>query len=131
MLAVLASAATPRSFQAKDARKQALRGRPVSLQDTKTLNLQLAGMITVLLSLRPMVFLGNIFYALYLIHQAIGFIIIKRLEQAGMSGTAAVLLTGVAMVALAALITYRIEVPLRKAIARRHFLRPSTPAPTA
>jgi len=131
MLAVLASAMTPKDFQMKGSWKHALRGCPVSLQEAKALGLHLAGLVTALLSLRPVVFLGNISYALYLIHQAIGFIIIKRLEQAEMSGTAAVLLTGVAMVALAALITYRIEVPLRKAIARRHVLRPNTPAPTA
>ena len=68
------------------------------------------------LRLRPFVFLGTISYSMYLLHQAIGFAIIWRLEAVGFSGTEAALAAIATTSALAVLLTYLIERPAMRAI---------------
>ena len=59
----------------------------------------------------PFVFLGGISYSLYLLHQAIGFALIHRLEAAGVSSLAAVAVVMVAVLGLATTLTYAVERP--------------------
>jgi peptidoglycan/LPS O-acetylase OafA/YrhL len=68
------------------------------------------------LQLRPLAFLGTISYSLYLLHQAIGFAIIWRLERAGLSGTSASLAAIVTTAMLAVLLTFLVERPAMTAI---------------
>jgi peptidoglycan/LPS O-acetylase OafA/YrhL len=76
------------------------------------------------LNLRFFVFLGGISYSLYLIHQAIGFSLIYRLEHAGVSSAAACLLAAGASIGLAVLLSHAVEKPamrwIRSAWRRRH-----------
>jgi peptidoglycan/LPS O-acetylase OafA/YrhL len=64
----------------------------------------------------PFVFLGGISYSLYLLHQAIGFALIHRLEAAGVPSPAAVALTAFIVLALATALTYLVEKPAMRAI---------------
>ncbi len=64
----------------------------------------------------PFVFLGGISYSLYLLHQAIGFAVIHRLEAAGVPSLAAVTATALMMLALAAALTYGVERPAMRGI---------------
>jgi peptidoglycan/LPS O-acetylase OafA/YrhL len=64
----------------------------------------------------PFVFLGGISYSLYLLHQAIGFAVIHRLEAAGVPSLAAVTLaTGLAL-ALAMALTRFVERPAMRVL---------------
>jgi peptidoglycan/LPS O-acetylase OafA/YrhL len=63
------------------------------------------------LNMRLFVFLGGISYSLYLIHQAIGFSVIYRLEHAGVSSVIACLLAAGASIGLALLLSYGVEKP--------------------
>ena len=62
------------------------------------------------------VFLGSISYSLYLLHQAIGFALIKRLEQMGLPSLAACLLTVAIVLCLASALTYGVERPALRRI---------------
>lgn len=66
----------------------------------------------------PFVFLGAISYPLYLLHQAIGFALIHRLEAAGVSSLAAVVATALLLMALATALTYGLERPAMRGIRR-------------
>ena len=59
----------------------------------------------------PFVFFGGISYSLYLLHQAIGFALIHRLEAAGVPSLAAVAIVAVVVLALATALTYGVERP--------------------
>lgn len=59
----------------------------------------------------PFVFLGSISYSLYLLHQAIGFALIHRLEAAGVPSLAAVASVTLLVLALATALTYGVERP--------------------
>lgn len=63
------------------------------------------------LNMRLFVFLGGISYSLYLIHQAIGFSVIYRLEHAGVSSLVACLLAAGMSIGLAVLLSYGVEKP--------------------
>lgn len=63
------------------------------------------------LNTRLFAFLGGISYSLYLIHQAIGFSLIYRLEHAGVSSAAACLLAAGVAIGLAVLLRYGVEKP--------------------
>ena len=72
----------------------------------------------------PFVFLGGISYSLYLLHQAIGFALIHRLEAAGVPSLMAVATTVLAMLALATALTYGLERPAMRGIRRWWRARP-------
>ena len=66
----------------------------------------------------PFVFLGVVSYSLYLLHQAVGFALIHRLEAAGVPSLAAVVATALVTLALAAALTYGVERPAMRGIRR-------------
>ncbi len=59
----------------------------------------------------PFVFLGSISYSLYLLHQAIGFALIHRLEATGVPSLVAVAIVVLVVLALATALTYSVERP--------------------
>ena len=63
------------------------------------------------LRLRPLAFLGGISYTLYLLHQAIGFAVIHRLEHAGMPAPLAVLSTTLLAILIAWALSRMVERP--------------------
>mgnify|MGYP000220361053 CR=1 FL=1 len=66
----------------------------------------------------PFAFLGTISYSLYLLHQAIGFSLIWRLENHGVSSGMAALGAAVLVTALAVALTFLVERPAMRAIRR-------------
>lgn len=71
----------------------------------------------------PFAFFGAISYSLYLLHQAIGFAIIHRLETAGVHSLLAVVATTALVLALAWALTRFVEQPAMRAIRRWWKLR--------
>ena len=63
-------------------------------------------------------FLGTLSYSIYLLHQAIGFALIHRLEEAGVPSIVAVLLAAGAVMSLATLLAFAVERPAMRAIRR-------------
>jgi peptidoglycan/LPS O-acetylase OafA/YrhL len=64
----------------------------------------------------PFVFFGGISYSLYLLHQAIGFALIHRLEAAGVHSLFAVALTTLAALLLATALTRFVERPAMRVL---------------
>lgn len=64
----------------------------------------------------PFAFLGGVSYSLYLLHQAIGFAVIHRLEAAGVPGLVAVTLAIAMALALATALTHGVERPAMRAL---------------
>jgi peptidoglycan/LPS O-acetylase OafA/YrhL len=67
------------------------------------------------LTWRPLLFMGFISYPFYLVHQNIGYVIIRRLEALGWRPEAAIAVAFAAGLVLATLITYRVEQPALRA----------------
>jgi len=67
---------------------------------------------------RSLVFLGTISYALYLVHQNIGYVIIRLGYSWGLGTNAAIALATVSAVLLATAVTFWVEVPGRRALSR-------------
>jgi peptidoglycan/LPS O-acetylase OafA/YrhL len=65
---------------------------------------------------RPLVFLGAISYALYLVHQNIGYVIIRALYQQGMNPNVSIAMAMSVSLTLASAITFMIEQPMLQAI---------------
>lgn len=65
---------------------------------------------------RPFAFLGNISYSLYLVHQAIGFVIIYHLERVGVPSLLAVAVAMVSALLLAVVMNRLVEKPAMKFI---------------
>lgn len=65
---------------------------------------------------KPLVFLGTISYSLYLIHEYIGWIMIRDLTAMGYSGNVSVVLTTLSMLLLASALTFWIERPTTQII---------------
>ena len=59
----------------------------------------------------PLAYLGTISYSLYLLHQAIGFVLINRMERNGIAPLAAVVIAICAIFVLATALTYLVERP--------------------
>lgn len=68
------------------------------------------------LAIAPFAVLGAMSYSIYLLHQAIGFALIHRLESAGVPSGAAILVTLCCVLALATALTWGIERPAMRAI---------------
>ncbi|MCJ2038171.1 acyltransferase [Methylobacterium sp. J-059] len=75
-----------------------------------------------------LVFLGAISYPLYLVHQILGYAIIRALEAGGWSSGSAILAAVLASVGLATVIRYAVETPGQRAI-RRAFDRTRSSVP--
>jgi peptidoglycan/LPS O-acetylase OafA/YrhL len=60
---------------------------------------------------KPLVLLGTISYALYLIHEFVGWIVIRELLARGANSTASVLIAAVVVLGLASVLTYGVEHP--------------------
>ncbi len=65
---------------------------------------------------RLFAWLGALSYSLYLLHQAIGFAVIHRLEHAGVTPLVAIAVACVVSFALAALLHHAVELPAMRAI---------------
>lgn len=65
---------------------------------------------------RPLVFLGSISYSLYLLHQNIGYVVIRELTLCGIDPRLSLLAALVTSLPLATLLTYLIERPALRAI---------------
>lgn len=79
------------------------------------LYLAVTGRLTILAS-RPLLFLGGISYSLYLIHQNIGYVIIRSLEGGGLQPIAAIAMAFASSVCLASLLHRCFEKPSMKAL---------------
>ena len=71
-----------------------------------------------ILCVRPLLFLGDISYSLYLVHQIAGYALIKQLEVSGLSANLAILVTITAAIGLATCLRYGVELPAQRAIKR-------------
>lgn len=71
------------------------------------------------LAKRPLIWLGTISYALYLLHENIGFALLQALEGVGVTYWLAVAITGTVSISIAALVTYKVERPLANYIKKR------------
>jgi peptidoglycan/LPS O-acetylase OafA/YrhL len=69
-----------------------------------------------LMEWKPLLFIGDISYSLYVLHQTVGYFIISNLEQAGLDANLAVLMATLAVVLLAYLVHRVIERPAQRAI---------------
>lgn len=67
----------------------------------------------------PLRRLGVISYALYLVHQMIGYVIIAQLQRAGLGAGASIAAATGLVVALAAALTYGVERPAARALKKR------------
>ncbi len=84
------------------------------------------------LSVGPLVFLGQISYSLYLVHQIAGYWVISRLEQWGWDAHLAILATILLAIAVATGVRLGVEVPAQRAIRQWYRQRFRTqPAPLA
>lgn len=68
---------------------------------------------------RTLKFLGNISFPLYLIHQNIGYMLIRSATDAGVPFAASVILALIFVGAVASVLTYRFDLPLRKRLRER------------
>ena len=66
------------------------------------------------LDIRPLVFLGEISYSLYLIHQMVGYVLIGALLRAGLGTNLAILTTILAMVGVAHVLRTTVEKPAER-----------------
>ena len=82
--------------------------------------LLVAGKLNFLAS-RPLLFLGAISYSLYVVHQNVGFLILRHTEAAGMNPNLAILLATAVSLAIATAITFLVERPALRGI--RHLTK--------
>ncbi len=80
------------------------------------------------LNARPLLFLGTISYALYVVHQNVGYVVMRWLQSLGASDHLAIVAAILVAVSLATAITFLIEKPLI-AITRAHYSRWKEQAP--
>jgi len=79
------------------------------------------------LELPPLIFLSTISYSLYLVHQNIGYIVIREAQARGLTPLAAIGAAAGFAIAIATLITFGIERPANRAV-RSWLKRPSRKA---
>lgn len=70
----------------------------------------------------PLLFLGNISYALFLIHQNIGYVLIRNLESKGLSSLLSISIAILVSISLAIILHYSIEKPGLSLIRKWHRL---------
>ncbi|MFT7680103.1 MAG: peptidoglycan/LPS O-acetylase OafA/YrhL [Planctomycetota bacterium] len=70
------------------------------------------------LASRPLLFLGAISYSLYVVHQNVGFLLLRHAEAAGMNPNLAILLATAVSLAIATAITFLVERPALQGIRR-------------
>ena len=75
------------------------------------------------LAVRPLLFLGSISYSLYLVHQNIGYVVIRQALASGWATELAILAATVLCLALAMLLRSAVEVPAQRAIRRWYAAR--------
>jgi peptidoglycan/LPS O-acetylase OafA/YrhL len=80
------------------------------------------------LAARPLVFLGGISYPLYLVHQNVGYVVIREFEARGVSPAAAIILALTVSLVAAAALSAGVERPAQGLIKRRWG---RTPGPTS
>lgn len=68
------------------------------------------------LEARPLLFLGDVSYSLYLVHQIAGYALIRHLEAAGLGADLAIVVTTLAAVAAAAVLRHAVELPAQRAL---------------
>ncbi|BAU10863.1 putative acyltransferase [Leptolyngbya sp. NIES-3755] len=71
---------------------------------------------------KPLIFLGTISYSLYLVHQNIGYAMIRSLYQINVNPNLSILMTTIAMMLIATGITFGVERPALKWIRDRYEL---------
>ena len=72
------------------------------------------------LHIRPLLFLGAISYPLYLVHQNIGFVVLRSIERAGINVNLGILIATIVAILLAATLHYAVEMPAMRAIRNRY-----------
>lgn len=72
------------------------------------------------LAIRPLVFLGTVSYPLYLLHQNIGFVILRGFYSIGASPWVAIPIAVLIVLALATAVAFLLERPANSAIRRRY-----------
>ena len=77
--------------------------------------------------LRPMVFMGEYSYAIYLLHETIGYFIISRMQAAGQSPMASIAVACAVVIALAIALRTAVEVPGRAFILKHFGKGPARP----
>jgi peptidoglycan/LPS O-acetylase OafA/YrhL len=75
------------------------------------------------LSHQPFIFLGSISYALYIVHQNIGYVVLRWAQDQGIPHLAAILLAIAIAISLAAAITWWVEKPSIRSIRSHYKLR--------
>jgi peptidoglycan/LPS O-acetylase OafA/YrhL len=76
---------------------------------------------------RPLLFLGAISYPLYLVHQNIGFVVLRGTEQAAVNVNLGILIATIVAIVVAAALHYSVEMPAMKAIRSRYKARRRAP----
>jgi peptidoglycan/LPS O-acetylase OafA/YrhL len=79
-----------------------------------------------LLATKPLVFLGTISYSLYLVHQNVGYVIIRSLEMNGVNANLAILISLISVIACAVAINRAIEVPVTRFLRLKYKTRTVT-----
>lgn len=82
-----------------------------------------------LMESRALVFLGTISYTLYLLHQNIGYVIIRKLSLAGVNSYLAIGIAVAMSIGLATAISFAIERPANVALRYRPARKPQSPSP--
>jgi len=65
---------------------------------------------------KPLIFLGTISYTLYLLHQNIGYVILRAWHSAGLNSYLGIVVAAIVAISLAAAVTFLIEKPVMRMI---------------
>ena len=77
------------------------------------------------LARRPLLFLGTVSYPLHLLHQNIGYVVIRAAKQYGMESHISILLAIAVTLGLACLVAFQVEQPARRWIMQWYRARAS------
>lgn len=76
--------------------------------------------------IKPLIFLGTISYSLYLVHQNVGYVMIRSLYQINVDPNLSILVTTIAMMLIASGVTFGVERPAMRWIRDRYELWKAT-----